>query len=62
MKGSAADLETDGARNFDPLDQRPSTETGHDSHSDAGQSAQEAKGSQNQRFSQEVFYLSPDYA
>ena len=52
MKGSAADLETDGARNFELLDRRPSTETGRDAHSDTGRSAQGAEDSQNQRLSQ----------
>ena len=61
MKGSAADLETDGAGNFGLLDRRPSTETDRDAHSDTGQSAQAAEGSQNQRFSQKVFYLTGLY-
>ena len=57
MKGSVADLETDGAENFGLLDQPPSSDTGRDAHSDTGRSAQGAENSQNQIFSQKHFIL-----
>ncbi len=57
MKGSAADLETDGAGNCGLPDRRPSTETGRDAHLDTGRSVQGADRSQSRRFSQKHFIL-----